>query len=145
MTKKRSDRNSKRTVVSNRNVRPRPNPRLPLKRLQLAGLDAITSPFHPLDHHRWVEQLPRRVISTRLTKAAKARAVASAGFVMPGPRSFPSVAAFAVPQGKRKKQSRNLCGARHERREIMFAYGRVGKGSGNSKRREFGAQSKERC
>lgn len=139
MGRKKSGRSSR---PLNRNVRRlEPNRRLPLKLLKLTALRPITAPVRIASVSEPIRTKSR--ITTRgLRRGQRGREDVSA-YKLPSPETFP---VLGESQGRETaKKIKSPCVARSERREVLFAKRRTGKGSGNSRKREFAASSLERC
>lgn len=139
MGRKKTGRSSR---PVNRNVRRfEPNRRLPLKLLKLTALRPISSPVRTASVSEPIRSKPRN--TTRGQRRGQRGREDVSAYKLPSPDMFP---VLGVPQGRETvKKIKSPCVARSERREVLFAKRRAGKGSGNSRRRDFTASSLERC
>lgn len=135
MGKKKSNRSD----VQKRNVRHLvPSPRLPLKLLKMTALRPIQG-FSAPQISELRKSIRRAGGNTK--PGARRKGVGKSQSMVPDPHTFPILANDLKKVTVRKP----VCVSRHERREVLFAAKRVGKGSGNRRTRKFTENSSVRC
>jgi len=136
MGKKKSNRSG----VQNRNVRHLvSSPKLSLKLLKLTALRPIQGFAAPQTKRELLNSVRRDLRITR--SGARRKGVGKKNQSMvPDPQMFPIINEQVTHSIKKP-----VCVSRSERREVLFASKRVGKGSGNKRSRRFTENSNVRC